>query len=101
MSFVPFVHFINLYTSKEYFKALGLELLKAKEKGLNFLIRFIIVACTYSRAICTKYSVCNMCKKKGKIYPTRFSEFLTVVLMREFYTGIDNVRAMMIRLIAE
>ena len=36
MSFVPLVHFINLNTSKEYFKALGLELLKEKEKGLNF-----------------------------------------------------------------
>ena len=33
--------------------------------------------------------------KDGKIYPTKFGEFLTVIMMREFYTGMDNIRSML------
>ncbi len=39
--------------------------------------------------------------EKGKIYPTRFGEFLTVVMMREFYTGMDNIRNMLRKSIIE
>ncbi|WP_084607337.1 coproporphyrinogen III oxidase family protein [Sulfurospirillum arcachonense] len=33
--------------------------------------------------------------KKGIIYPTRFGEFLIVSMMKEFYMGMDNIRAML------
>jgi len=39
--------------------------------------------------------------KDGKIYPTRFGEFLTVVMMREFYSGMDNLRAILRKSIVE
>ncbi|MFT7004626.1 MAG: coproporphyrinogen III oxidase-like Fe-S oxidoreductase [Sulfurimonas sp.] len=39
--------------------------------------------------------------KDGIIYPTRFGEFITVVMMREFYTGMDNIRSMLRKSIIE
>lgn len=31
--------------------------------------------------------------KNGMIYPTRFGNFITLIMMREFYVGMDKVRA--------
>lgn len=39
--------------------------------------------------------------KDEKIYPTRFGEFVTVIMMREFYVGMDGVRDMLRKSIAK
>lgn len=59
---------------------------KTFQVSLENILKFELLALELSGAIYIK---------KGKIFSTQFGEFLTVMMMKEFYMGMDNVRAIL------